>query len=159
MIWSPRAMRSARREASRPPLRMYHWRLVTISSGLSPFSKNLTGCVTASGSPTISPVSRRISTISAWAEKIVFPARRAYAVRPASESSPGGGSGLIRPARLTMARTSRSSSRHQVTSVVSPKVQIMAHPVPFSGSANSWATTGTSTPNTGVVTVEPNRGW
>ena len=38
-----------------------------------------------------------------------------------------------------------------MTSVVSPNVQIMAMPEPFSGSASSWATTGTSTPNSGVV--------
>ena len=159
MISSPRAMRSARREASLPPFLMYHWRLVTISSGLSPFSKNLTGCVMGSGSPSISPVSRSISTTSTCAEKMVLPARRPYAARPASDSMPGGGSGLIRPARLTMARTFRFSSRHQITSVVSPNVQIMALPVPLSGSASSWATTGTSTPNTGVVTVVPNSGW
>jgi hypothetical protein len=43
--------------------------------------------------------------------------------------------------------------------VVSPNVQIMAMPVPFSGSARWWARIGTSTPNTGVVTVVPNSGW
>jgi hypothetical protein len=52
-------------------------------------------------------------------------------------------------------RTGRFSSRHQVTSVVSPNVQIIAAPVPFSGSARRCATTGTPTPNTGVRTVVP----
>ena len=42
-----------------------------------------------------------------------------------------------------MARTGSDSSRHHVTSVVSPNVQIIATPVPFSGSASSWATIGT----------------
>ena len=46
----------------------------------------------------------------------------------------------------------RFSSRHHTTSVVSPKVQIMAMPVPFSGSASSWARIGTSTPKSGVTT-------
>ena len=58
-----------------------------------------------------------------------------------------------------IARVGRFSSRHQVTSVVSPKVQIIAMPEPFSGSASPWASTGTSTPNTGVRTVVPNSGW
>src|SRR4029453_1469459 len=50
----------------------------------------------------------------------------------------------------SFSRTTRSgnpSSRHHVTSVISPNVQIMAIPVPFSGSASSCATTGTGTPN------------
>jgi hypothetical protein len=40
-----------------------------------------------------------------------------------------------------------------MTSVRSPNVQIIAAPVPFSGSARRWASTGTSTPNSGLVTV------
>ncbi len=56
-----------------------------------------------------------------------------------------------RPSRPTMVRVGRFSSRHHTTSVVSPKVQIMAMPDPFSGSASWWASTGTSTPNSGVV--------
>ena len=40
-------------------------------------------------------------------------------------------------------------------SVTSPNVQIMAIPVPLSGWANRWATTGTSTPKSGVRTVVP----
>ena len=54
-------------------------------------------------------------------------------------------------------RVGRSSSRHHVTSVVSPNVQTMAMPVPLSGCASGCVTTGTSTPNTGVRTVEPTR--
>jgi len=46
-----------------------------------------------------------------------------------------------------------------MTSVVSPNVQIMAMPDPFSGSANSWATTGTRAPKSGVRTSLPNSGW
>jgi hypothetical protein len=42
---------------------------------------------------------------------------------------------------------------------VSPNVQIIAMPVPLSGSASGWATTGTSTPKSGVSTVVPNSGW
>ena len=57
-----------------------------------------------------------------------------------------------------MVRVGRDSSRHQTTSVVSPKVQIMAMPEPFSGSASSWASTGTRTPNSGVATSVPNSG-
>ena len=52
-------------------------------------------------------------------------------------------------------RVGRSSSRHQVTSVMSPNVQTMAMPVPLSGSASGWATTGTSTSKIGVRTVVP----
>ena len=39
-------------------------------------------------------------------------------------------------------RVGRSSSRHHVTSVMSPNVQIIAMPVPLSGSASWWATIG-----------------
>ena len=55
-------------------------------------------------------------------------------------------------------RTGRFSSRHQVTSVMSPKVQIIAMPLPFAGSAREWAWTGTRTPKSGVITSEPNSG-
>ncbi len=51
------------------------------------------------------------------------------------------------------------SSRHHTTSVVSPKVQIIAMPEPFSGSASGCARTGTGTPNNGVVTCWSNRDW
>ena len=64
---------------------------------------------------------------------------------------------MIRPDRVTMLRVGRSSSRHHTTSVTSPKVQIMAIPEPLSGSARWWARTGTSTPKSGVCTVEPKR--
>ena len=63
----------------------------------------------------------------------------------------------MRPSQPSDARVGRSSSRHHTTSVVSPKVQIIAMPDPFSGSASGCASTGTSTPNSGVVTVWPNR--
>ena len=64
-----------------------------------------------------------------------------------------GGSAPMRPSVPTMLRVGSCSSRHQVTSVMSPKVQIMAMPEPLSGSASSWAWTSTSTPNSGVRTV------
>ena len=57
-----------------------------------------------------------------------------------------------------MVRVGRESSRHQTTSVVSPKVQTMAMPDPLSGSASSWARTGTRTPNSGVTTVGAEQG-
>ena len=57
-----------------------------------------------------------------------------------------------------MVRVGRESSRHQTTSVVSPKVQIMAMPEPFSGSASSWARTGTRTPNSGVTHLGAEQG-
>src|SRR5260370_4876401 len=53
-------------------------------------------------------------------------------------------------------RSGSPSSRHHSTSVVSPKVQIMAMPEPLSGSARRCATTGTTTPNNGLITSEPN---
>jgi hypothetical protein len=42
--------------------------------------------------------------------------------------------------------------------VVSPKVQIMAMPDPFSGSASSWARIGTRAPNSAVRADEPKSG-
>ena len=56
-------------------------------------------------------------------------------------------------------RVGSCSSRHHRTSVRSPKVQHIAMPAPLSISAAGWATTGTSTPNSGVDTVVPNSGW
>ena len=53
------------------------------------------------------------------------------------------------------ARTGRLSSRHQVTSVMSPNVQIIAMPLPFSGSASGCAFTGTRTPKSGVSDLLP----
>ncbi len=43
-------------------------------------------------------------------------------------------------------------------SAVSPNVQIMAMPVPFSGSASRCVTIGTATSNSGVRTSEPTSG-
>src|SRR4029453_13259479 len=50
-----------------------------------------------------------------------------------------------------IARTGRLSSRHHVTSVMSPNVQIIAMPLPFSGSASVCALPGTRTPNNGAT--------
>ena len=61
----------------------------------------------------------------------------------------------IVPSFCITTRAGRPSSLHHVTSVTSPKVQIMATPVPFSGSASSCATTGTGTRNSGVSAVVP----
>ncbi len=71
--------------------------------------------------------------------------------------TPGGGLSVMRPFRAMMERVGRSSSRHHTTSVMSPKVQTMAMPVPLSGSARRWGSTGTSTPKSGVCTVVPKR--
>ncbi len=134
---------------------MNHCQLVTISSGRLPFSQNLTGWVMGSGSPTSSPDSSSSSTMRAWACFTVLPASSAHGPSP---GTPGGGSATRRPSRPTMERTGNASSRHQVTSVVSPNVHTMAMPDPFSGSANSWASTGTGTPNRGVRASVPNSG-
>ena len=58
-----------------------------------------------------------------------------------------------------IARTGSASSRHQVTSVTSPNVQIIARPVPFSGSASACAFTSTGALKRGVSTVRPKSGW
>ena len=55
--------------------------------------------------------------------------------RPEGEVIASGASARIRPSNPMMPRFGRSSSRHHVTSVMSPKVQIIAMPVPLSG----WA--------------------
>ena len=93
-------------------------------------------------------------------------ARACRAVRPPSSghsAAPGpvsqlGVSSCSLPSRRSTDRTGRLSSRHQMMSVVSPNVQIIAMPVPLSGSASRCARTGTPTPNSGVVTVVPNSG-
>ena len=46
-----------------------------------------------------------------------------------------------------------------MTSVTSPNVQIIAMPLPFSGSASGCARIGTRAPNSGVITRCPNSGW
>ena len=107
------------------------------------------------GSPTMSPDAASSSTMARCACLTVFPA---MACQASPSGTPGGGLAAIGPVRVTMLRVGRSRSRHQITSVTSPKVQIMAMPEPFSGSARSWASTGTSTPKSGVRTVVPNRG-
>ncbi len=83
--------------------------------------------------------------------------RPAMARQGSPSGTPGGGVSLIRPDRVTMLRVGRSSSRHQTTSVTSPKVQIMAMPDPLSGWASGCASTGTWTPKSGVRTVVPKR--
>jgi hypothetical protein len=60
---------------------------------------------------------------------------------------------LERAVRLNDGAHRQRSSRHQMTSVRSPKVQIMAMPLPFSGSASGCAFTGTGTPKSGVITT------
>jgi len=110
------------------------------------------------GSPMSAPSSRSSSTTAVWAWDTVLPARRSYASRPASDVIHSGQSAFVRPLRSRIDRVGRRSSRHQVTSVVSPNVQIMAMPDPLSGWASSWARTGTSTPKTGEVTMVPNSG-
>ncbi len=62
------------------------------------------------------------------------------------------------PSAWIIARTGKLSSRHQMTSVTSPNVQIIAMPLPFDGSASVCALTGTRTPNSGVRTSVPNSG-
>ena len=71
---------------------------------------------------------------------------------------PCGASETIRPSRAMIGRICNCSSRHQVTSVRSPKVQHIAMPVPLSGCARTCASTGTSTLNKGVRTVLPKYG-
>ena len=88
-----------------------------------------------------------------------MPAICSYSAVPAGDVIQAGVSARKRPSRPMSARVGRSSSRHHVTSVVSPKVQIIAMPEPLSGSASGCASTGTSTSKTGVRTVEPNSGW
>ena len=95
----------------------------------------------------------------ALALKTVLPASSANAAFAASVSRAAGGSSTMRPSRPMMVRLGRSNSRHHTTSVTSPKVQIMAMPEPLSCWARRCATTGTSTPKTGVRTVVPKSDW
>ena len=55
---------------------MNHCRLVTISSGRSPFSKYFTACVMGRGSPISSPDALSSSTIAVRALAAESPARR-----------------------------------------------------------------------------------
>ena len=156
---APRASSCPRSAGSRPPLVMYHWRVVTISSGLSPFSKNLTGWVIGFGSPSVWPASVSSSAMRSLAACAVLPPSSAYAFWPDSEVIQAGISRVRRPSHPITGRVGSASSRHHVTSVTSPNVQIMAMPDPLSGSASGWASTGTSTSKRGERTVEPNIGW
>ena len=112
------------------------------------------------GSPTSAPASPSISTtrVRAWVtvRPSISPYDRAAATgsSDAHPSSPHG-TARSRPLRPTMVRVGRASSRHHVTSVVSPKVQIMAMPEPLSGSASGCTSTGTRTWYSGVITSWP----
>ena len=86
-----------------------------------------------------------------------FTVRPAMARQASPSGTPAGGDSVMWPVRVRMLRVGRPSSRHHTTSVTSPKVQIIAMPVPLSGSARGWARTGTSTPKSGVCTVAPKR--
>ncbi len=68
---------------------MNHWRLVTISSGRSPFSKNLTACVIGRGSPTRSPDSFSCSTRRVRACDAPRPTSGAYAASARAGSIDG----------------------------------------------------------------------
>ena len=100
-----------------------------------------------------------MATIASRAEKVVFPPSPAYAVVAASPVIHSGVSAWRRPSRPITVRTGSWSSRHHWTSVRSPNVQHIAMPAPLSGSAAWWASTGISTPKTGLVTVCPKSGW
>ena len=76
-IARPASSSFSRSASSRAPFVMYHCRVVMISSGLSPFSKNLTGWVIGFGSPIRSPDSRSSSTTRAFALNTVLPASSA----------------------------------------------------------------------------------
>ena len=94
-----------------------------------------------------------------FAVKLVVPAIAAKRSLPARVVIHGGVSEVIRPSQPTIGRVGSCNSRHQVTSARSPNVHTIAIPEPFSGSAKVWAMTGTSTPNTGVITLVPKSGW
>ena len=98
-------------------------------------------------------------TIASRVLNAVLPLSSSYAEAAVPLESQWGVSRDIRPSRPISVRTGSWSSRHQVTSVRSPKVQHIAMPAPLSGSAASCATTGISTPKTGEVTVVPNSDW
>ena len=131
---------------------MNHCRLVTISSGRLPFSQNFTGWSIGRG------LAHQLAGLAQQFDDAVLCLLHGLARRsrrsagaPSGTSSPGGGSVDDAPvASRRSCAPAGPSSRHQITSVVSPNVQIMAMPEPFSGSASSWATTGTSTLKSGV---------
>lgn len=137
---------------------MYHWREETISRGLSPFSKKFTGWLIFFGSPSSRLAAMSSSTTPSLAENTVLPAIAAYAVRPASVVIHSGVSAMTRPSRPMMARVGSCSSRHQVTSFRSPKVQTIAMPEPLSILASACGKTVTGTSKSGEVTVLPKSG-
>ena len=142
-----------------PPLAMYHWRVVTISSGLSPFSKNLTGCVMGFG------LALHHARLAEHLDDALLGGEDRLAGEFGVRGEAGLGVDAPRGLREEPAipaehgRVGNWSSRHQITSVTSPNVQIIAMPEPLSGLARRWATTGTSTPNSGVRTCLPKSGW
>ncbi len=97
LISRPAVTSVSRSSASRAPFLMYHWRVEMISSGRSPFSKNLTACTMGLGSPSSSPDSRSSSTLRAFALNTVLPASSAYAAFAASDRMASGGSAISRP--------------------------------------------------------------
>jgi hypothetical protein len=106
---------------------MYHWRDVTISSGLSPFSKKFAIRSVLVGSPSRSPDARSPATTASRAENVVLPAM--LLVRGAAVAvDPLGTSRRMRPSRPMTERVGSCSSRHHCTSVRSPKVQHIAMP-------------------------------
>ncbi len=115
---------------------MYHWRDVTISRGLSPFSKKFALRCVATGSVGMSPDAVSASTIALRALKVVLPATSASkSSAPGPPASHCGTSRVMRPSRLMIERVGSCSSRHHCTSVRSPNVQHIAMPAPLSGSA------------------------
>ena len=140
---------------------MNHCRLVTISTGRSPFSKNFTARVTGVGSPISSPdCSQQLDdpfarlVDRAALQLAVARARALEILATPSPASPHGTSSR-RPSAPSTERTGRPSSRHHVTSVRSPNVQTITRPVPFSGSTSGCVSTGTRVPNSGVSTSRP----
>ena len=159
--WSSRPLASsaARSSGARLPFLMYHCLVVTISSGIWPYSKNFTACRIGSGSPRTAPAACSRSVTRDRAAFAVRPASCAYASRPASLVIAAGAAASSRPSLPITGLVASCRSRHQVTSVMSPNVHTITSPVPFAGSASRCARTGTSVPNRGVRTVVPNRGW
>ena len=88
--------------------------------------------------------------------KAVLPESSAYAAAASGADSQCGVSAMTRPSQPMIGRVGRASSRHHVTSLVSPNVQIIAMPEPLSGSASGCGRTSTSTSKSGLRTVVPN---
>lgn len=157
-------MSLSRSSPSRAPLRMYHCRVETISSGRSPFSKNFTAWLNGLPTAVMSPVACSFSTIALRALKTVLPAISSpYQVAASGFATEAGASGRNRPSRPIVVMFGSDSlsvvrsSRHQMMSVTSPKVQTMAAPVPLSGWARWCPWISISAPKKGVFTLVPMR--